>query len=71
MGGGAGANFNPTQDFSEAADDRIQCDFCGRKFNETAANRHIPLCESKHKANLMKQGPPRAPKRGASYGGRR
>ena len=24
---------------------RIQCKFCGRKFNETAAARHIKFCE--------------------------
>ena len=54
---------------SEEMDDRIQCKWCGRKFNETAANRHIPLCESKYKANLMKAGPPKAGgARGASNG---
>ena len=71
VGGGGGSNFNPSYEASEDVDDRTQCQFCGRKFNETAAARHIPLCESKHKANLMKAGPPRGPKRGASYGGRR
>ncbi len=29
----------------EAADDRVECQFCGRKFNDTAAQRHIPVCE--------------------------
>jgi len=33
----------------EAPDDRVQCQFCGRKFAEQAANRHIPHCETKHK----------------------
>lgn len=26
-----------------------QCSFCGRKFNEDAAKRHIPICERKAK----------------------
>ena len=31
------------------ADDRVQCKFCGRKFNAEAAERHIPHCEKKSK----------------------
>jgi hypothetical protein len=27
----------------------VQCNHCGRKFNETAANRHIPVCGNKAK----------------------
>ena len=27
----------------------VQCKFCGRKFNETAAKRHLPFCEEKSK----------------------
>ncbi len=38
----------------EEADDRVLCQFCGRKFNETAAKRHIPVCEQKNKANNIK-----------------
>jgi hypothetical protein len=30
-------------------DSLVPCNFCGRKFNETAANRHIPVCEKKAK----------------------
>jgi hypothetical protein len=46
-------------------DDRTECKFCGRKFAEEAAKRHIPHCEEKHKKNLMKNGgKPAAPKRG-------
>lgn len=58
--GAGGSNFNPTQEMSEAADDRVQCQFCGRKFAEKTAERHIPHCETKYKANIMKQGPPKA-----------
>ena len=29
-------------------DDRVPCQFCGRKFAAKAAERHIPLCEKKH-----------------------
>ena len=71
-------NFNPTTEMSEAMDDRIQCQYCGRKFNEKAGNRHIPHCEKKYKEQLMKQGPPKAGgnaaaarKRAPSYGMRR
>lgn len=76
-GGGGGMNFNPSFEASEPADDRVLCEFCGRKFAEKTAERHIPHCESKYKANLMKNGPPprggSRPARGRapSYGGRR
>ena len=30
-------------------DDRVQCKFCGRKFEENVAKRHITFCESKSK----------------------
>lgn len=49
-------NFNPSMDYSEPADDRVACNFCGRKFNEHAADRHIPVCEQKHKKEMMKNG---------------
>ncbi|KAI9350253.1 hypothetical protein BDR26DRAFT_852080 [Obelidium mucronatum] len=35
---------------SEPDPDYIQCDHCGRRFNETAAERHIPICaNTKHR----------------------
>ena len=35
-----------------------QCAFCGRKFNDDAAKKHIPYCESKSKKNApMRVGP--------------
>jgi len=60
-------------------DDRVPCEFCGRKFAEISAARHIPYCETKYKAALMKNGPPprgggKKPARGGrapSYGARR
>ena len=30
------------------ATDYVQCDYCGRRFNESAAQRHIPWCKDKH-----------------------
>lgn len=42
------------QQIMEQMDDRTECKFCGRKFNEQAAERHIPLCEKKFKENQMK-----------------
>jgi endogenous inhibitor of DNA gyrase (YacG/DUF329 family) len=30
-------------------DDRVACKHCGRKFNEKAAERHIPYCATKQK----------------------
>jgi hypothetical protein len=43
-GGGGMAFAAPT---IEQHDDRTECRHCGRKFNEQAAERHIPLCEKK------------------------
>lgn len=42
----------------EEADDRIQCKFCNRKFNENAAERHITFCEMKTKKDEMRTGKP-------------
>lgn len=44
-GGGRGGGF--AQPTIEQHDDRTECPHCGRKFNEQAAERHIPLCEKK------------------------
>lgn len=35
----------------------IRCDCCGRKFNEKAAQRHIPFCQQKSKMDSIKQAP--------------
>eukprot|EP00056_Hartaetosiga_gracilis_P020316 m.18747 g.18747 ORF g.18747 m.18747 type:complete len:257 (+) comp8356_c0_seq1:197-967(+) len=42
--------------------DYVKCQFCNRRFNETAAKRHIPFCETQHKRNMMKKGTPNATK---------
>jgi len=42
---GGGRGF--AQPTIEQHDDRTECRHCGRKFNEQAAERHIPLCEKK------------------------
>jgi len=49
--GGGASNFNPSMEPSIDTDDRVQCEFCGRKFAEKTAERHIPHCETKYKAN--------------------
>lgn len=46
-------NNNNIEEYEEI-DDRIECQYCNRKFNDTAAKRHIPICREKHKLNLMK-----------------
>ena len=54
-----GGGFRPTQEMSalnEIADDRIQCKWCNRKFNQEAGERHFKHCEDQYKKNLMKQG---------------
>lgn len=28
-------------------DDRVECEYCGRKFATAAAERHIPICQKK------------------------
>lgn len=37
-------------------DDLIPCDYCGRKFNEKAATKHIPFCANKNKMAQVKAG---------------
>lgn len=32
-----------------------KCQFCGRSFNEEAAKKHIPFCESQQKKNQMRK----------------
>jgi hypothetical protein len=36
--------------------DYIQCDYCGRRFNESAAERHIAFCKEQHE-RLPKKKP--------------
>ena len=50
-GRGAGATAAATM---EQYDDRTECKWCNRKFNDEAAKRHIPSCEQKFKATQMK-----------------
>ena len=40
-----------------------KCNFCGRSFNETAAAKHIPLCQKKAKEEAMKKKPVKALKK--------
>ena len=47
MGGGYGSQAQLAQ--YEPPDDRIQCNYCGRRFNEQAHTRHVVHCEQKHK----------------------
>jgi hypothetical protein len=37
------------------------CEYCGRRFNEKAAERHIPFCATKLKQNQIKQTSKKAP----------
>ncbi|CAI4223473.1 unnamed protein product [Auanema sp. JU1783] len=40
--------------------DYVQCEYCGRNFNERAAERHIPFCRDQHNRNK----PPKPPSTG-------
>jgi len=33
----------------------VKCSYCGRTFNEKAAVKHIPFCESQQKKNQMRR----------------
>jgi len=35
----------------------VQCEYCSRRFNEKAAERHIPFCQSKQKKEALKRYP--------------
>ena len=37
------------KEMEEQMDTRVKCNFCGRKFEEATAKRHIPFCETKSK----------------------
>ena len=57
--GGAGFGMNQDMGPSYEVDDRVLCRHCGRKFNEVAAERHIPHCAKKQKDINMRPGPVR------------
>lgn len=46
----------------------MPCPSCGRKFGEKAAEKHIPNCQARSKANLMKSKPGPPPARGGGIG---
>jgi hypothetical protein len=46
----------------EPEDDRVTCPHCGRKFSQSAADRHIPGCE-RMKSAALDRGPARKPGR--------
>lgn len=41
--------------------DYIKCEFCGRSFNENAAQRHIEFCSNKAKLDKFKEGGQKKP----------
>ena len=49
----------PPPQMNEEEDDRVPCPHCGRKFNSTAAERHIPKCTSiRAKPKTLMRGMP-------------
>lgn len=60
-GYGGGSSYQPQPD---QYDDRTPCPHCGRKFNDIAAQRHIPHCQNKAKESAMRVGPVRGGGRG-------
>lgn len=42
------------QDGAEVADERVPCDFCGRKFNPDVSLKHVPICQRNYE---KKHGP--------------
>lgn len=48
-------NFNPIQQVSDNTySDLTPCSFCGRKFNETAYEKHSKICEKNHQLKNIK-----------------
>ena len=41
---------------SEPDPDYVQCEHCNRRFNETAAERHIPICAASKHRSLLRHG---------------
>ena len=50
-GGNSKQNQEMLAAMNENLDDRVQCQWCNRKFNEEAGKRHFPHCEEKFKKN--------------------
>ena len=49
----------PPAPVEDEYDDRVPCPHCGRKFNSTAAERHIPKCTSiRAKPKTLMRGMP-------------
>eukprot|EP00055_Hartaetosiga_balthica_P005279 m.15299 g.15299 ORF g.15299 m.15299 type:complete len:349 (+) comp4452_c0_seq1:156-1202(+) len=46
--------------------DYVQCQYCTRRFNQDAAKRHIPFCETQHKRSMMKKPAKETPKSDAT-----
>ncbi|CDW90041.1 UNKNOWN [Stylonychia lemnae] len=53
--GGKGSYQPPADEY----DDRVQCPYCGRKFAEQTAQRHMPHCQNKAKESVFRGGPPK------------
>eukprot|EP00347_Sterkiella_histriomuscorum_P005699 403355604 len=49
-------------------DDRKPCPYCGRRFNDTAADRHIPHCKTKSLEINKRMGPQNSNRGGMSRG---
>eukprot|EP00347_Sterkiella_histriomuscorum_P002607 403367488 len=54
---GGGSSYQPPA--VDQYDDRVPCPYCGRKFADVAAQRHIPYCQNKSKESAMRGGGPR------------
>jgi len=55
------SDLPPTRMTAPELDERKQCEYCGRRFGEQQAERHIPLC--KKKAAVAKAPPKSKTKR--------
>jgi len=55
----------PMPNVPSVPDDRVPCPYCGRKFGDTAAERHIAHCKEQQARKTIRAGPPaRVPPRG-------
>ena len=48
------AGDDPLSIPSSIADDYISCNYCNRKYNEQAYNKHLNMCKNKHEKNIKK-----------------